>query len=122
MAQTVVKVLGWVFLVIGILGFVPGITADGDMLRGVFEVNAAHNIVHVLTGILALVFARSASQARTFAMVFGIIYAIIALLGFFTGDVLGFVVANGADNWLHVLLAIIFLWAGFAGRKSTAAV
>lgn len=117
MATKVVKILGWVFILIGILGFVPGITSDG-LLLGIFEVDAIHNIVHLLSGILAVLFAKKGEAgAKTFAKVFGIVYGLVAILGFFQDDVLGLIPVNGADNILHVILAVVFLYVGFAGGK-----
>lgn len=105
------KVFGWVFLLIGILGFVPGITANG-MLLGIFEVDALHNIVHLLTGVVALSMAKG--SPKTFFKVFGVIYAVVAILGLIgASPVLGLIHVNGADNVLHVLVALIALYYGF---------
>ncbi|PYL96244.1 MAG: DUF4383 domain-containing protein, partial [Verrucomicrobia bacterium] len=44
---------GIVFLAVGILGFVPGVTSDVNgmpMLLGIFHVNTAHNLVHIVSG------------------------------------------------------------------------
>lgn len=121
MASKTVKILGWVFVLVGILGFVPGITSDG-MLLGIFEVDGIHNIVHLLSGILAILFAKKGEEgAKTFAKVFGIVYGIVAILGFFSTSILGLFMVNGADNILHVVLALVFLYVGFAGGKKMAA-
>jgi uncharacterized protein DUF4383 len=53
MAKTLALLFGVVFLLIGVLGFVPGVTTD-EMLFGIFHVNAAHNVVHLLSGAVAL--------------------------------------------------------------------
>jgi hypothetical protein len=120
MAKTVVTWFGWIFIIIGILGFIPGITSDG-MLLGIFEVSAVHNIVHLLSGIIALAMAAQGEDgARTYAKIFGVVYLLVTLLGFFTGSFIGLFEANGADNVLHLLLAVIFLWAGFSGRREAA--
>ncbi len=122
MAKKLVTVLGWIFIVIGVLGFIPGITSDG-MLIGVFEVDAVHNIVHLITGILAVWLARKGEDsARSYAKVFGVIYAVVTLWGLLISDsVLGFINVNGLDNILHLVVAVLFLWVGFAGRKEMAA-
>jgi len=54
MAKTLALLFGVVFLLIGILGFVPAV-APNEMLLNIFHVNAAHNAVHLLTGVIALV-------------------------------------------------------------------
>ena len=52
--RTLAKVFGVVFVLVGILGFVPGITSGGHLL-GIFEVDTTHNIIHLISGILAFV-------------------------------------------------------------------
>jgi hypothetical protein len=115
MAKTLMYVLGAVFIVIGLLGFV------NDPVIGLFEVDALHNIVHLASGILALVFAsRGEGPARSYALVLGIIYALVTIIGFVQGDsVLGIITVNGADNVLHLLLAIVLLAVGLR-RGATA--
>lgn len=112
MVTTLAKVFGVVFILIGILGFIPGITSDGHLL-GIFEVDAVHNIIHLLTGIIAFAVASSVHGSRVFFKVFGIIYALVMILGFVTGDVLGLIHVNLADNVLHLIIAVVALWAGF---------
>jgi hypothetical protein len=116
MLKTAAIIFGIVFLLVGVLGFVPGITT-GQMLLGIFHVNAVHNIVHLLSGAVALITGlTSTAAARMYFRVFGIIYALVAILGFFTGDglLLGLISNNMADTWLHVLIAIVALALGFA--------
>ena len=117
MLKTAAIIFGIVFLLVGVLGFVPGITTTGQMLLGIFHVNAVHNIVHLLSGAVALITGlTSTAAARMYFRVFGIIYALVAILGFFTGDglLLGLISHNTADMWLHVLIAIVALALGFA--------
>lgn len=109
------KIWGWIFVAIGILGFVPGITPNGHLL-GIFHVNAAHNWIHVLTGIVALLCGYSSSHAsRLYFITFGIIYALVALIGFAAGTepVFGFIANNIADAWLHVSIAVVAASLGF---------
>ena len=49
---------GFLFLLGGILGFVPGITED-DMFLGIFMVNTAHSIVHIASGAIFLIVSMS---------------------------------------------------------------
>jgi Domain of unknown function (DUF4383) len=110
---------GIVFLAVGILGFVPGITKD-EMLLGIFHVNAMHSIVHIVSGAVFLFASMAgAGPARLWFKVFGLIYAVVAVLGFMnpTGPVLGMISNNPADTWLHVVLAAAMLLIGFAAPK-----
>jgi hypothetical protein len=115
MVKTMAVLFGVVFLVIGILGFVPAVTKD-HMLLGIFHVNAAHNVVHLLSGAVAL-FAgmTSVGASRTYFRIFGIVYGLVAVLGFFVGDgmLLGLISNNTADTWLHVAIAAVSLILGF---------
>lgn len=110
---------GIILLAVGILGFVPGVTTDG-MLLGIFKVNMWHNIVHIATGVIALLCMGSAGTAKTFFKIFGVIYAIVALLGIFMGGdmILGFLAHNMADMWLHIVIAVVFLYFGFATKEN----
>lgn len=115
--QKLAKVFGIVFLAIGILGFVPALTPDGHLL-GLFEVDTMHNVIHILTGVLALLAAGSVSKAGLFFKVFGVVYALVTVLGFvMDGEVLGLIHTNMADNVLHLVVAAVALYAGF-GMKS----
>ena len=117
--QSVAMLVGIVFLLVGILGFIPGITTNYDTmtfagnesgaeLLGIFQVSILHNIVHGLFGIVGLFLARTIDGARTFLIGGGIIYLLLAVYGLVVGTDSGanFVPLNGADNVLHVLLGI----------------
>lgn len=114
------KVFGWILLIIGVLGFVPGITTDMHLL-GIFHVDAIHNIIHILTGIVGIVISKSDMSARKFFRVFGIIYAIVTIVGFVQGTtVLGIFGINMADNILHLVITVVALAIGFGGKKGMA--
>ena len=115
MVKTAAVLFGVVFLLVGILGFVPAVTKD-EMLLGIFHVNAAHNVVHLLSGAVAL-FAgmTSLGAARIYFRIFGLVYGLVAVMGFFVGDgmLLGLISNNTADTWLHVVIAAVSLLLGF---------
>jgi hypothetical protein len=115
MVKTAAVLFGVVFLLIGILGFVPAVTKD-QMLLGIFHVNAAHNCVHLLSGVVAL-FAgmTSLGASRMYFRIFGLVYGLVAVMGFFVGDgmLLGLISNNAADTWLHVGIAAVSLILGF---------
>lgn len=114
MQKNILTILGVVFLAIGVLGFV------NNPLLGFFEVDALHNIIHILSGALALVAVSMGRGAmNTFSRVFGVIYGLVAVLGFVSGTtVLGLIAVNLADNVLHLVLAVVFLYLGFGQGKS----
>ncbi|MFQ5540760.1 MAG: DUF4383 domain-containing protein [Candidatus Paceibacteria bacterium] len=121
MIKTWSWILAVVFLAVGILGFIPAFAPNG-MLLGLFEVDALHNIIHLISG-LAFVWAALAAETtgRMVFKVFGIIYAIVAVVGLVQGDtVLGIIAANMADHILHVVLAVVILYIGFGKGGSHA--
>lgn len=111
-------IFGIVFLLIGILGFVPGASstdADGmQLLLGLFMVGTIHNTIHLASGVVALFAASSERYAKWYLQIFGIVYALVAIVGFVQGNtVLGLFSVNMADNLLHVALAVLLLGTGF---------
>lgn len=121
MAKKYVLVLGVVLVLIGILGFFNAFTTDGQLL-GIFAVDTPHNIIHLASGLVALAAVGvGETYARIYAQVFGIIYALVTILGFMvgTGELLGLVHVNQADNVLHLLIAASALYVGFSNGKST---
>lgn len=110
---------GAVFLVIGIAGFIPGLTVDSDgvkKLLGLFQVDGTHNVVHILSGLVFLAASQKGRWSRLAFQVFGVVYALVTVIGFISGDggtVLGLFHVNTADNFLHLVLALTFLYFGF---------
>src|SRR5690348_12163351 len=111
--RTVALVFGVVFLLVGILGFIPPLNS-GNALLGLFAVNWPHNIVHLLFGVLGIVAAASGSWSLLYVRATGIIYLLVALLGFIpipvlnmNGMLLGLVMINTADNFLHLAIAAV---------------
>jgi hypothetical protein len=133
-SQVAAAVVGVVFLLVGILGFIPGVTTNYDtmtfaghdstaMLLGVFAVSVLHNIVHLLFGIAGLALSRTRSGARNYLIIGGVIYLVLWIYGLIANGATSanFVPVNTADNWLHLALAIVMIGAAFLlGRRSAA--
>ncbi|WP_091284271.1 DUF4383 domain-containing protein [Micromonospora haikouensis] len=109
--------VGVVFLLVGLVGFVPGITTDfGDLrfaghgsgakLLGVFQVSVLHNAVHLAFGLAGLALSRTWDGARTFLIGGGAIYLVLWLYGLVVdhGSGANFIPVNNADSWLHLVL------------------
>lgn len=132
--QASAGIVGALFLIVGVLGFIPGITTDyGDltwaghhsdaMLLGVFAVSVLHNLVHLAFGAAGLVMARSAGAARLFLIGGGLIYGVLWLYGLVIDQdsAANFIPVNTADNWLHFGLALVMILLGLAfGRELNA--
>ncbi|PWU51790.1 DUF4383 domain-containing protein [Micromonospora globispora] len=122
--------VGVIFLLIGVLGFVPGVTSNfGGLslaghqsdarLLGVFQVSVLHNVVHLLFGVAGLAMSRTVTGARTFLVGGGAIYLVLWLYGLVVDQrsAANFVPVNGADNWLHLLLGVGMIALGLLTRR-----
>jgi Domain of unknown function (DUF4383) len=111
-ARNVAFVLGVVLLIVGVLGYVPNPIVGP---AGFFVTNSLHNLVHIISGILLLIGVYTALGPSLALKILGIVYAIVAVLGFvmMKGDMLFGIQMNMMDHWLHVVLAIVLLLAGF---------
>ncbi|OJF15933.1 DUF4383 domain-containing protein [Couchioplanes caeruleus] len=130
LVQTATLAVGAVFLLVGVLGFIPGVTTDYDAmtfaghesdarLLGVFEVSVLHNIVHLLFGIAGLAMARTASAARLYLIIGGAVYLVLWLYGLIIDhdSAANFVPVNTADDWLHFFLGIGMIGLGLATSR-----
>ena len=117
-SKLIANLLGATFILAGLLGFVPNPIVAPD---GIFAVNAAHNLVHILTG-FAFIGGAWAGHARNTILVIGIAYVAVSALGFVTtgNTLLGLVHINLADRWLHVFLAIAILGAWWVSDRTVA--
>ncbi len=118
-----------VFLLVGVAGFIPGITTSYDtmqfaghgseaMLLGIFQVSALHNIVHLLYGVVGVALARSGTGAKHFLLWGGVIYLGLWLYGLFVEEssMANFVPLNSADDWLHLGLGVTMVALSFLPR------
>jgi Domain of unknown function (DUF4383) len=128
--RTAAAVVGAVFLLVGVLGFVPGITSSyGDLtfaghnseakLLGIFQVSILHNLVHVLFGVAGLAMSRRRDSARTYLVGGGVIYLVLWLYGLVVGQdsSANFVPVNTADDWLHFVLGLGMIGLGMVLGK-----
>jgi len=113
------QAVGAVFLLVGVLGFIPGITSNYDslgfaghgseaLLLGIFQVSVLHNIVHLLFGVAGLLMGRTAPQAKNYLLFGGVVYLVLWIYGLIIGhdSAANFVPLNTADNWLHLVLGL----------------
>ncbi|SDM82365.1 protein of unknown function [Nonomuraea jiangxiensis] len=124
------------FVFVGVLGFIPGITTNYDelgfaghesdaLLLNVFQVSILHNILHLLFGIAGILLSRTWSGARSFLIGGGVVYLLLWIYGMLIGHdrPANFVPVNTADNWLHLILAIGMIALGLLlARRRTATV
>lgn len=124
--------VGAVFLLIGVLGFIPGVTTDYDQLRwaghhseaqllGLFSVSVLHNIVHLAFGVAGLAAGAKASAARAFLLVGGAVYLLLWIYGLLVDrhSAANFVPLDTADNWLHFGLGLGMVALGAVLSRTT---
>jgi uncharacterized protein DUF4383 len=119
LVQTTALAVAVVFLLVGVLGFIPGVTTDYSSMSfaghhsdaklfGLFEVSVLHNIVHLLFGLAGLALARTVPGARLYLIGGGAVYLVLWLYGLVVGQdsAANFVPLNPADDWLHLVLGL----------------
>ena len=118
MAKTIATLVGVVFILVGIVGFLKH-----DLLNA--HLGALHNVVHLVSGAVSLYFGTKASlaQARTFCLAFGAVYGLLGIVGLVAGggadkmlDLPGGLMLGTMDHYIHVLIAILFLVGGFVTK------
>lgn len=137
--QATAALVGTTFLLVGVLGFIPGITTPYDGLEGagheshaellgLFQVSVLHNVVHLLFGVAGMVLARTPGSARAYLLGGGAVYLVLWLYGLVVDDrsQANFVPLNTADDWLHFVLGVGMIALALAlgvvlGRRSLAA-
>ncbi|ABS05602.1 DUF4383 domain-containing protein [Kineococcus radiotolerans] len=112
-------VVGAAFILVGVMGFIPGITTNyGDMagaghhssamLLGIFQVSVLHNLLHLALGVLGVLASRATAAARMFLLVGGVAYLGLWIYGMVVPETssANFVPLNTADDWLHLVLGL----------------
>jgi uncharacterized protein DUF4383 len=131
--RTTAQVVAAVFLLVGVLGFIPGITTNYDTLQfadhhsdalllGVFQVSILHNIVHLLFGAAGFALARTAGGAKAYLVGGGAVYLVLWLYGLIIDKdtAANFVPINTADDWLHFVLGVGMIALGLVLGKRIA--
>ena len=133
--QNAALLVGGTFVLVGLLGFVPGITTSFDELSfasndsgaellGIFQVSVLHNLVHLLFGVVGIVMAKSVAGARLFLVGGGAVYVVLFVYGLVVDldSAANFVPVNSADNYLHLVLGVAMIALGSVLGKKDARV
>jgi hypothetical protein len=129
--QSAALLVGLVLLLVGILGFIPGITSNYDELKfaghnsdaqllGLFDTSILLNLVYLLLGVAGLALARTYEGARSYLIGGGVIYLALFLYGAIWGadeSSANFIPVNWADNVLNLVLGTGMILAGLALAK-----
>ncbi|MET3961601.1 hypothetical protein ABIE44_001535 [Marmoricola sp. OAE513] len=128
--RTIATIVAATFLLVGVLGFIPGVTTDfddltfaghhsGAQLLGVFGVSVLHNLVHLAFGVVGLALARTSRGAFGYLIGGGIVYLVLTVYGLLVdrhADA-NFVPLDEADNWLHLFLGLGMVGLGLLFRR-----
>lgn len=121
--QRVAQIIGWVFIVIAVLGFfATGFSMEADLARaprlfGLFPLNFLHNLVHLGFGIWGVWAASTWSSAKSYCQIAGVIYLALTLLGFLIPTTFGLMPIGSHNIWLHALLGVVLVYFGFTARE-----
>jgi len=131
--QTFSRLYGIAFLVVGLVGIIPGLTpahdhagvmidAESGLVLGLFPVNILHDILHIAFGFWGIAAARSYAAARGYARAVALTFGLLTLMGLFpaTRTIFGLMPIYGHDVWLHALLATAATHFGFMHREAQA--
>jgi hypothetical protein len=121
MARSFSIAAGVVLLGLGLWGMFTG----GDPHEiSIFEVNALHNVLHIVTGAFAIIAGLSGGRAPAIlCLVLGAIYGLASVLGFFgVAPLVNALTLNAADNWFHLAIGGACLWMGGSEPRVSAAI
>ncbi|UXA17979.1 DUF4383 domain-containing protein [Mycobacterium sp. SMC-4] len=125
--------VGGLFLALGVLGFIPGVTTDYDALAfaghhsgaalfGLFAVSGLHNAIHLIFGVLGVALSGTFNGARGFLIAGAAGYGLLAGYGFVVArdSPANVIPVDNAGNWLHLTLALgmlilVLIWGRTRG-------
>jgi hypothetical protein len=117
MTKTIATLFGVIYLLVGVLGFIPALGGSSSVassaLFNIASVNIYHNIVHVIIGLAGLSGGRTEAGAAMFGKTFGVILLILGLVGFVTPNLFGILPIGGGDIWIHLVTGAILAYVGF---------
>lgn len=115
MLRFIAIIFGVAFIFAGVAGFMPAFATNGYLFH-FFEVDSAHNIVHIVSGVLAIMAATNRKYTKLYFRIFGIIYLAFGIAGFWNQGDLFLMHVNTADNLLHLGIGVLALYLGFAAK------
>ncbi len=124
--QNVGMGVGIVLIVVGVLGFIPGITTQYSSLAflgpgstalflGLFQVSMLLNILQLAIGATGWTMSRNAMGARNFLMGFGLLYIVLSVYGLVVGvgSAANFLSLNATSAWTLLVLGVAMICAGW---------
>lgn len=121
-------IVGIIYVIVGILGFIPGLVAAPTLnspsllvnagygyLMGLFPINILHNLVHIGVGLWGISSYGSLNKAQSFSRGLVYFYGLLAIMGLIPilNTTFGIIPIFGHDIWLHAITAAIAAYFGF---------
>lgn len=121
MAKKLAVLFGVVLVIVGVLGFIPNPIVGPT---GFFMTNGLLQLAYFVIGVVLLIVAVTApAKSGGWMKIFGVLYLLAAVLGFVMaphgGAFIG-LMANMATHWLHVVIGVVLLLAGFSAKRAAA--
>lgn len=117
MIRFVAVLFGIALIFAGVAGFMPVFNINGALF-GIFMVSDMHNIVHIVSGVIAIMAATSHKATKLYFLIFGLVYTLVAIIGFFNSGDLFIMHVNMADNFLHLGIGVVSLLLASCGKSS----
>src|SRR5438067_8690523 len=117
-AMKVSLALGVAYLLVGVLGFIPGITvpngaaAGQGLLLGIFAVNTIHNLAHLILGAALVYGAMNSGNVRLVGRVLAVVFAVL-VVGSVIAPIVEGVAINPPDTGLHLASLLVTAAVGF---------
>ena len=112
---------GIVFIILGVLGFIPA-AAPNHLFLGIFPVDGPHSVIGLIEDMISLLAGiiavwcglKSPAAAKRYFQILGVIFLFLAALGFVHGDkdIFGLIPNYKEDQWFNFVFAVLFLWIG----------
>lgn len=121
LARSWLLLAGVILIAVGIVGFVSNPLVGPT---GLVATDNLHNIVHVLTGVLALGLAYGMrDDIGTATIIFGALYLAVFVVTVVSPTLFGLfsVEVNAVDHVIHIGLAVVSLGLGWMARGRAAA-
>src|SRR5688572_17364150 len=80
--QRAAQILGWVFILVGVVGMFYSYTLEMNLMLGLFPVNVVHNLFHILLGLWGISASKSFASAKSYATIAGLLYVVLGILGY----------------------------------------
>lgn len=120
---------GAIYALVGILGFIPGITSEvpdsgavplEGKLLGIFAVNLIHNLAHIGVGLVMIWGASRADRVALTNRAMAAVFALLVVASIIAPIVEG-VAINPPDTILHALSALVAGYLGFVATREPVA-